>query len=236
MSIKRASETGLLLSGGLDSCILLAHLLDAGRTVRPIYIRTGVAWQAEEWGSVRRFLGAVRTSQLRDLVSLELPLDDLYGNHWSMTGLGVPSLGTSDESVYLPGRNPLLLIKAAVWCQMHGIEELALATLASNPFADATEDFFAAFERAVTLAGTAPLRISRPFATRSKREVMELGREYPLEHTFSCIAPHDELHCGECNKCGERKAAFKTAGLTDPTSYATHNGSISPQPLLTPDP
>ena len=52
---------------------------------------------------------------------------------------------TPDDAVYLPGRNPLLLVKAVVWCHLHGIDQLALAPLGSNPFADATDEFFAEF-------------------------------------------------------------------------------------------
>ena len=214
------STIGLLLSGGIDSSILLAHLLESGRTVQPIHIRTGVAWELEEYTAIHAVLSALRSPRLLELVSLELPLDDLYANHWSMTGNGVPGEDSSDEAVYMPGRNPLLLVKAAVWCQIHGVGELALAPLASNPFADATDDFFAAFERAFTLAGNSPLRIVRPLAGMSKREVMQLRYNFPLEHTFSCIAPRDGLHCGRCNKCGERKSAFEMAGRADLTQYA----------------
>ena len=219
----------LLVSGGLDSCILLAHLLASGRTVQPIYIRTGVAWQLEELTAVRRFSSAVQSARLRELLSLELPLDDLYANHWSIHGRGAPEACSPDSAVYLPGRNPLLLIKAAVWCQMNGVEELALAPLASNPFSDATEEFFVAFERAVCLAGEAPLRITRPFAGLTKHDVMQLGRAYPLFLTFSCIAPENGLHCGRCNKCGERKAAFDLAGLVDSTQYSVEPRSMTYQ-------
>ena len=121
--------------------------------------------------------------------------------------------------MYLPGRNPLLLVKAAVWCQMHCVAELALATLSSNPFADATDEFFAAFESALALAGQS-VRIVRPLASMSKRDVILLGKRLPLVHTFSCISPVGGHHCGRCNKCAERKAAFAIAEMTDPTRYA----------------
>jgi 7-cyano-7-deazaguanine synthase len=219
--------TALLLSGGLDSCILLGHLLQSGRAVQPIYIRTGVTWQLEEMEAVDRFLAAMHPLRLRSLVSLEMPLADLYVDHWSTDGGGAPQDGSPDEAVYLPGRNPLLLIKAAVWCQIQGIDEIALAPLATNPFPDARADFFTAFELALKLAGPAPLRILRPFAHLSKCEVMEIGRDLPLEYTFSCISPVDGLHCGKCNKCGERKAAFAAAGMTDPTPYAERARSRS---------
>jgi len=39
--------------------------------------------------------------------------------------------------------------------------------------------------------------------------------------TFSCIAPVDGLHCGRCNKCAERAAAFRLTGTDDPTPYAS---------------
>ena len=41
---------------------------------------------------------------------------------------------------------------------------------------------------------------------------MALGRGLPLELTFSCISPLRGLHCGHCNKCAERQAAFRDAG------------------------
>ena len=54
----------------------------------------------------------------------------------------------------------------------------------------------------------------------NKQQVMALGRNLPLELTFSCIAPAGGLHCGRCNKCAERQNAFRDAGITDKTSYA----------------
>jgi 7-cyano-7-deazaguanine synthase len=49
---------------------------------------------------------------------------------------------------------------------------------------------------------------------------MELGRDCPLELTFSCIAPVDDLHCGVCNKCAERQTAFRLVNRRDLTRYA----------------
>ena len=153
-------------------------------------------------------------------MDLALPVTDLYGEHWSVTGANVPGFDTPDEAVFLPGRNPILLVKTAVWCQMHGIEELALAPLAQNPFGDASEAFFDTFAQAMSLAMSRPLRIVRPFLHCSKTEVMRLGQDLPLELTFSCIRPVREQHCGDCNKCAERQLAFRNAGLTDRTTYA----------------
>ena len=97
---------------------------------------------------------------------------------------------------------------------------MALAVLESNPFADATDEFFADFEAVLNRAVDGRLRIIRPFAQLDKRQVMQLGAAMPLELTFSCISPVGQTHCGRCNKCAERRAAFDLDGPDDPTQYA----------------
>ncbi|MGD9645588.1 MAG: 7-cyano-7-deazaguanine synthase [Pirellulales bacterium] len=211
---------GLLLSGGLDSGILLGHLLKGGRAVQPFYVRGGLRWEVDELAAVRRLLSALAGPQLSELVVLDMPAADLYRDHWSVTGERVPDAATPDEAVFLPGRNALVILKPALWCQMHGIVELALAPLVTNPFPDATAEFFASFERMLHNSAGRPLRIVRPFGHLHKRDVMLLGRDMPLELTFSCIDPVQGRHCGRCNKCAERKQAFVDAGMTDPTRYA----------------
>jgi 7-cyano-7-deazaguanine synthase len=215
-----ATETiGVLASGGLDSSILIGHLLRQGRRVQPFYIRTGLQWQGEELSALERFLSAMGTGRLGTLVCLELPLSDLYDGHWSVTGRGTPGAESADEAVYLPGRNALLIVKAAVWCQLHGIGELALAPLGTSPFEDAGAGFLRDFQAAINRGVEHVVRLSLPFGESNKRQVMSLGRDMPLELTFSCIAPAGGLHCGRCNKCAERQAAFREAEMKDKTTY-----------------
>lgn len=211
---------GLLLSGGLDSSILLGHLLATGHCVQPFYIRSNLAWEGVELAAARRFHRAMRDPRLAELVVLDLPLADLYQDHWSITGNSVPGGDTPDEAVYLPGRNALLLVKTAIWCRMRGIDQLALGVLQSNPFADATAAFFDALETALSGGQADRIAFLRPFAGLGKRQVMDLGRRLPLELTFSCLMPVDGLHCGRCNKCAERIAAFGLAHREDLTRYA----------------
>jgi 7-cyano-7-deazaguanine synthase len=210
---------GVLLSGGLDSCILAAKLLDEGHRVQPFYIQTDLYWQEEELVAVRRFLAAIAQPTLAELVVLDLPVRDLYRGHWSVSGQNTPGYDSPDEAVFLPGRNALLLVKAAIWCQMRGIEYLALAPLGTSPFADARDGFFNDFQSALNCGDLGSVHILRPFQGMKKQQVMELGRRYPLEHTFSCISPQQGLHCRRCNKCAERQAAFATIGEADRTPY-----------------
>jgi 7-cyano-7-deazaguanine synthase len=220
MTSGEPDRVGLLLSGGLDSAILLSHLLKQGQRVQPFYVRSNLLWESAELAAVHQYLRAEARPALAALVVLSLPVDDLYDRHWSTSGEHPPGAETSDDAVYLPGRNPLLVIKPALWCQLHGIGRLALAPLKSNPFADATDEFFDEFQSALSRAASAQIHIERPFAVLDKQQVMELGRDCPLDLTFSCIAPVNNLHCGVCNKCAERQSAFRLVGRADPTRYA----------------
>jgi 7-cyano-7-deazaguanine synthase len=221
-------EVALLLSGGLDSTILLHRLLVQGNRVHPLYISGNLAWESAEQKAVRRIVRALGQPGLMPLVRLALPLDDLYEEHWAVNGRGVPDASTPDDAVYLPGRNVMLIVKAALWCQLHGVGRLALAPLSSNPFSDARGEFFRLFSRTLNLATQGTLSIERPFRRATKAQVMKWGSSLPLELTFSCIRPVAGRHCGSCNKCAERRLAFAEAGRTDLTQYAdsrAHRGS-----------
>jgi 7-cyano-7-deazaguanine synthase len=216
---ERRQSVSVLTSGGLDSAVLLAELLKVHESVQPLYVRTGLVWESVEHEHLKRFLSAIAAPALRPLQVLEMPVRDLYGQHWSVTGDGVPDGQTPDEAVYLPGRNVLLLAKGMLWCHLHDLPGLALGVLGSNPFPDATPRFFAAYQDAVNQAVNGRVEIVLPFAGKTKREVMGLGARLPLGLTFSCIRPQGHRHCGRCNKCAERRRAFAEAALPDPTEY-----------------
>jgi len=219
------SKIAILLSGGLDSAILAGELLRAGHSVRPLYVRCGLCWEAEELAAIGRLLAtepfrtAAQQGRLGPQVTVEVPLAGLYAGHWSVTGDGTPDDQSPDAAVYLPGRNLALVTTAAIWCSLNGLHRLAMAPLAANPFPDATDEFFSLLARTLQVGLAHRIEILRPLAASSKRQAMELGREYRLDLTFSCIAPVDGMHCGRCNKCAERRAAFSSVGRGDKTPY-----------------
>jgi 7-cyano-7-deazaguanine synthase len=215
-----SAALAVLVSGGLDSAILLGESRAKYQAVYPLYVRQGLYWEDVELGYLQRFHQAIRGPSLQQLHVLHLPVDDLYGKHWSITGQGVPSSDMPDEAVYLPGRNVLLLAKAFLWCHLNQVPAVALGSLESNPFPDATPAFFDAYQRVVNRAVNGRVALLRPYSGMSKEEVMERGRGLPLELTFSCMHPQQGRHCGRCNKCAERQKAFAAASLPDPTDYA----------------
>jgi 7-cyano-7-deazaguanine synthase len=215
-------STAVLLSGGLDSAVLVAD--EATRDdVQPIYVSVGLAWEAEERAVVAQFLAALpRGARVRPLVSLTVDMRDVYdASHWAITGRP-PEYHTPDQDVYLPGRNVILLGKASVYCASAHIGRLVLGTLGHNPFPDATPAFRDAMGRALSLGLAHTLQIDAPYASMSKAEVIRrgvtLGVRFDL--TLSCMKPR-RRHCGECSKCRERHDAFLEAGIPDPTTYET---------------
>lgn len=211
-----ADELVVLASGGVDSAILVATQAAQGRIVQPLYIRFGLAWEQIEEAHLRRFLDSIGGRYwVRPLAVLELPIVDVYGSHWSVSGTDAPDESTPDEAVYLPGRNLLLLAKTTVWCSLHGLHTIALGTLHGNPFADSTPEFLGGFAALAGLGLDHQLEVITPLAGLTKAEVLELGRNLPLEHTFSCVAPVGDSHCQTCNKCAERRKAFAEAGIDD---------------------
>lgn len=216
-------DVAVLVSGGLDSASLAVVLLDEFTRVFPIHVRFGLRWEEAERTHLLAFLNEAREGRpgLMPLTVLDEPIAEIYGEHWSTAGgPGVPDARSEDEAVYLPGRNVLLAAKAAVWCRLRGVKALAFGTLKGNPFPDSTPGFFGELEGVLNRAMDGELTILRPFERWTKAEVLRRAAGLPLERTFSCLDPVDGGHCGQCNKCEERRNAFQALGLTDRTAYA----------------
>jgi 7-cyano-7-deazaguanine synthase len=212
--------SAVLVSGGLDSAILLADMVNHKfPKVWPIFIQCGLYWEKTELNYLKKFITAIEAPNLCELVVLDIPVSDLYKDHWSLTGINVPDTESPDEAVFLPGRNVLLTAKSLLWCNLNQVKSLSLAVLESNPFPDATDSFFLGMEQTINESVSGNVKLLRPYAGMHKTDVLKLGREAPLEYTFSCIYPTNGIHCGKCNKCAERKNGFINASMKDPTSY-----------------
>jgi 7-cyano-7-deazaguanine synthase len=210
----------VLASGGLDSSAMLGIIARRGRHVYPIYIQAGLGWEKHELPTLKRFVRALKLPNVEPVKVLKVPMSDVTGDHWSMTGQGVPGYNASLSSNYILGRNLSLLAKAAIFCARERIGEIALAPLESNPFPDARPEFFRAFGRAVELGVGIKLRVRTPFVGLSKAHVVRSGVGMALELTVSCAQPEGNVHCGACTKCAERVQGFLEAGIADPTIYA----------------
>ncbi len=209
----------VLASGGLDSSVLLADLAGSAE-VFPIYVRKGLLWEDEEVRSLNAFITALHSPNVRGVTELCVPVERLYGDHWSLTGEGTPGADTADDAVFLPGRNVLLVSLAAIWCSTHGVSQIALGSLGGNPFPDATPEFFSNFAGVLSVALGHRISVTAPYRRAQKHTLIRDFKHLPLHLTLTCISPRDRLHCGVCNKCNERRMAFKHAEIEDITIYA----------------
>ena len=215
----------VLLSGGLDSAVLVASEAQHAR-VHPVYVRVGLSWEPAEQRMLNRLLSsAAFRNDLADLQVIDFNMRDVYpSTHWAIRGTP-PAYDTPDKDVYLAGRNLVLLTKAGVVAATRKIGRIALGPLAGNPFPDATPEFFAAMGKALALGLDHPIEIVTPLISMHKEDVIRMGERLgvPFAFTLSCMNPDDSavpLHCGQCSKCRERRDAFAAAGVRDPTTYA----------------
>ena len=213
------TDSLVLCSGGLDSVVLLAWAAQRA-PAHPVYVRAGLAWEGREIETLRAIEMQV-SGRIRPLAILDLDVRDLYPpSHWALRGTP-PAYDTPDEDVYLPGRNILLLSKAAIFAATHDISRILLGPLAGNPFPDATAAFFTAMSQALGLGLAHTLSVEAPLTTLHKADVIRLGASLGVQlgATLSCMNPQEGMHCGLCSKCRERRDAFAEVGMEDPTQY-----------------
>jgi 7-cyano-7-deazaguanine synthase len=174
--------------------------------VKPVYVSVGLAWEDAERAMLDRLLPMLGP-RVTPAAQLRVEMLDVYpAAHWAVRGTP-PKYDSPDEEVYLEGRNIVLLSKAAVFAAREGITRVALGPLAGNPFPDATEEFFAAMARALSIGLDHPIDVVTPLADMHKADVITLG------------VSQGGLHCGECSKCRERREGFREAQVPDPTDY-----------------
>lgn len=218
----------VLVSSGLDSAVLLVHEA-AQYDVRPVYVRSGLAWETAELRMLSRLLASpVMAARLQPLTVVELPMGDVYPpDHWALVGQP-PGYDTPDAHVFLMGRNVTLLAKAGLVAARGDARRIAIGPLAGNPFPDATPAFFAAMAEALSRGLAHALTIVTPLIALRKPQAIELGARLgvPFELTLSCMSPVGDAHCGACSKCRERREAFAEAGVLDPSTYV----HLAPRP------
>jgi len=219
----------VLLSGGLDSATVLAMAREAGYDCYCLSIDYGQRHRAELAAAARvaRALGA------REHRVTTLDLAAFGGSALTDTRIAVPisGIGTGIPVTYVPARNTIMLSLALAWAEVLGARDIFFGANAVDysGYPDCRPAYMRAFETMANLATKAAvegakLTLHTPIIDLTKADIIRrgsaLGVDYAL--TVSCYqADQDGRACGVCDSCRLRKAGFASAGIADPTRYAT---------------
>ena len=210
----------VLLSGGIDSAVTLWWAKARGWDLRPLTF--------DYFGRPKREHGAI--TALTEQVGIvnarhvELPflkeVDDLRPQ-----GIDNRLLLDSPEG-YIPGRNLIFYALAGYYAELEAVRYIVGGHNGIDPesFPDASPKFFnflnSVFHLSLWSYDKSPVQILVPLSGKSKEEVVRLGlaMHVPFDVTWSCYWDRD-VHCGTCESCKERRAAFAAVGVEDPVAY-----------------
>lgn len=222
----------VLLSGGLDSATVLAHVVDAGFAAHALSMRYGQRHVVElnAAATVASALGAVR----HEVIDVDL---SRFGGSALTDDLDVPKHDSVDELTdgvpitYVPARNAVFLSFALAWSEVLGAQDIFIGVNAVDysGYPDCRPEFIEAFEKMANLAIAASteegrrVSIHAPLMEMTKAEIIARGTELGVDYsmTTSCYDPDDEGRaCGRCDSCLLRAQGFADAGMSDPTFYS----------------
>ena len=225
----QSSGVVVLLSGGLDSTVLLHYVTRTlGRT--PVHAlsyaygqRHACELECAHWQAEAARVDRHRVIDAAFFGSLVEGASALVAG-----GAPVPDLDALDEAqrsqppTYVPNRNMILLSVAAAYAEAHGFTDLFYGAQAQDEYGywDCTTAFLDGINAVLALNRGNPVTVHAPFAAMTKAGIVKVGVELAVDfaHTWSCYrgGPHP---CGTCPTCIARLNAFAQAGTPDPLIY-----------------
>jgi 7-cyano-7-deazaguanine synthase len=220
-----ARRAVVLLSGGMDSAVVLAIARAQGFEGHALSVRYGQRHSAEldAAAAVACALGATA----HKVVDVDLRA---IGGSALTADIAVPEAPAAGIPVtYVPARNTIMLALALGWAEVLGAKDLFVGVNAVDysGYPDCRPAFVEAFERLANLATKAGveghgLRVHAPLIELSKADIVRRGIELGVDFsaTVSCYqADSRGRACGRCDACRLRAQGFVEAGVADPTRY-----------------
>ena len=221
----------VLVSGGMDSAVVLAIAREQGFAAHALSVRYGQRHTSELDAAARvaAALGAVAHK------TVNVDLRSIGGSALTDEQIEVPTdtdghiIGQGIPSTYVPARNTIMLSRALGWAEVLGATDLFCGVNAVDysGYPDCRPAFIAGFEALANLATKAGVegshfRVHAPLMRMSKAEIAREGLRLGVDfaQTVSCYqADADGRACGHCDACHLRAQGFNEAGILDPTRY-----------------
>ena len=216
----------VLLSGGMDSTVLLHHVAkDLG--VGPLHVLAFNYGQrhVRELACAEMQAGLAGAESFR-VVDMRFVGEMVAAGTTLVTGGGeVPDLADLDDTelaqppTYVPNRNMMLLSLAAAYAEAQGVRDVYYGAQAHDEYGywDCTADFLERVNAVLALNRGEAVRVHAPFVGETKSCLVTRGVALGVEfgRTWSCYRG-GESPCGTCPTCVERAKAFAEAGVVDP--------------------
>ena len=219
----------VLVSGGMDSAVVVAIARARGFAVHALSVRYGQRHTSEldAAAKVARSLGAVAHK------TVSVDLRSIGGSALTDEAIEVPldHPAAPDEIpvTYVPARNTIMLSIALGWAEVLGAADIFCGVNAVDysGYPDCRPEFIEAFERLANLATKAGvegagIRVHAPLQHMSKADIVREGLRLDVDFaaTVSCYrADAEGRACGHCDACRLRAEGFAGAGAIDPTRY-----------------
>ena len=211
-----------IYSGGLDSTVLLAHLISQGHVLWCVNF-----YYASKHNTSERAAASAITGYL-GLPIKYIDLDFMgayFKSDLLATGGAIPEGHYEDENMkktVVPFRNGIMLSIAAGLAESEGLDAISLGAHAGDHaiYPDCRATFLQYMRDSIYNGTWAGIKLLTPFENMSKADIVKIGAtiKAPMEMTWTCYKGR-ELHCGKCGACTERKEAFKINNIPDPTKY-----------------
>lgn len=208
----------ILYSGGMDSSVALYQYANR--------IKLAVSFNYGSKHNVREIEYAAKNCKE---LSIDHRIVDLDLNKMGFvsdllqSGGAIPDGHYEDESMkktVVPFRNGIMLSIAAGIAESMNCDKLLISNHAGDHaiYPDCRPDFIDSMNDAIHLGTYNEVEILAPYTNLSKREIALIGKEIGVhfENTYSCYNGQ-EIHCGTCGTCTERKEALE--GF-DKTTYS----------------
>jgi len=188
-----------LLSGGIDSSILLYWLVSKDYEVKPLFINYG---QVAAPGEFRCAKYHCKKNGLK-LEEVDIP-------KISKLTLNKLTSPNSSENLFYPNRNMLLLSIAGIYAYEDRCDVISIGLVKAGVFPDATREFI---EQSTNLLCTSlgkQIAVISPFLSLDKKEAVYIGKQLNVSifNTYSCVA-NPLTACSVCDKCKERSDVLK---------------------------
>lgn len=209
----------ILLSGGLDSTVVLALALSQGKTCYSLSFDY----------NQRHFIELEAAEAIAKYYNIDhqiIKIDPKPFSQSSLVGLTAapPKNRTLQQiteagipNTYVPARNSIFLSYAMAFAELFHAEEIHLGAnkMDITGYPDCRPGYIDAFQGLLNVATEQalkgkPTRLIAPLIEMNKDEIFQLGLNLnaPIELTISCYQPIEKKPCLECDACVLRTHTF----------------------------